>query len=217
MLSVRPELAETVLLDSAEQGGEGVRRLKELCRTLGVRIQIAPRVIRRVSGRFFPAAGVFRKADRPMAASENHVVLCRPQYRGNVGTIVRTMIGFGFAQLALVGEGTDLMHPEVVRASMGAVFHLRWMQFESLDAYGQTFPDHRLCCFDAAGDVPVEQLAPRPPFSLVFGSEGEGLPLSAAALGTTVRIGHGPSIDSLNLGVAVGIVLHQCTRLRSLT
>jgi TrmH family RNA methyltransferase len=213
MLSVCPELAEAVLLDDPERGGDGVARLREFCCARGVPVQVAPRVIRRVSGRFFPAVGVFRKPSRPIAAGDNHVVLCRPQYRGNVGTIVRTMVGFGFGHLALVGEGADLMHPDVVRASMGAVFRLRWAQFGGLDEYFRAFPGHHLCCFDAAGTVPVDQFSPLHPFALVFGSEGDGLPAGAAALGTTVRIGHGPSIDSLNLGVAVGIALHQCKRL----
>lgn len=211
MLSVCPELAETVLLESGKRGGAGTGKLKELCRARGIPIKVAPRVIRRVSGRFFPAVGVFRKPGRPMAARENHIVLCRPRYRGNVGTIARTMVGF--EDLALAEEGTDLMHPDAVRASMDAVFHLGWTQLDSVAAYVRAFPARHLYCFDAEGHVPIEQLCPRPPFSLVFGSEGEGLPSSAVTLGTTVRIEHGPSIDSLNLGVAVGIALHQCAHL----
>jgi TrmH family RNA methyltransferase len=213
MLSVCPELAEAVILDDPERGDEGVGRLHGLCDSRGVPISVGPRVIRRLSGRFFPAVGVFRKPRRSIDAAANHVVLFRPQYRGNLGTIVRTMVGFGFTDLAVVGEGTDLMHPDVVRASMGAVFHLRWALFDGLDAYAREFAAHQLCCFAAAGEVPIERLAPRRPFSLVFGSEGDGLPAGALGLGTTVRIAHGPCIDSLNLGVAVGIALHECARL----
>jgi TrmH family RNA methyltransferase len=212
MLSVCPELVETVILDDPERGDEGVRKLQSTCVSRGVPIIVGPRLIRRLSGRFFPAAGVFRKPRRPVDAGENHIVLFRPQYRGNLGTVVRTMVGFGFTDLAVAGEGTDLMHPDVVRASMGAVFRLRWTLFEGLEAYAGEFPAHQLCCFDAAGEVPVEQLVRRHPFSLVFGSEGDGLPRGARERGTTVRIAHGPSIDSLNLGVAVGIALHECAR-----
>jgi TrmH family RNA methyltransferase len=210
LLSVCPECVEQVLLHDPEHGGEGVQKLRALCRSCGIPIAVSPRDIRRVSARFFPVVGVFHKRRRPIRDDANHVVLFRPQYEGNVGTVIRTMVGFGLEHLAVVRPAPDLMAPGVIRGSMGAIFRLHWTLFESLDGYRQAFGDHRVYCFTTDGEVSLEELVPRRPFAFVFGSEGAGLPAEARHLGATVRIGHRPAIDSLNLGVAVGIALHEC-------
>ena len=209
LLSVCPECAEQVLLDEGE-GGEGVAKLRAACRSSGVPVVVSARAIRQVSARFFPAVGVFRKRPSPICGDASHVVLFRPQFGGNVGTVVRTMVGFGADNLAVVRPAPDMLAPDVVRGSMGAVFRLHWTEFESLEEYRRAFGGHHLYCFTTDGRVPVEQLVPQPPFAFVFGSEGAGLPAGVGDLGATVRIGHGPAIDSLNLGVAVGIALHRC-------
>lgn len=211
LLAACPERAEQVLLHGG-QGGEGVAKMRALCSASGVPVVVNPRGIRQVSARFFPVVGIFRKFSRPMRAGADHVLLFRPQYGGNVGTVIRTMVGFGIVDLAVVRPAPDLMSPDIVRASMGAVFRLRWAEFTDLDAYSRAFGSHSLYCFTPDGELPVERLVPRQPFSLVFGSEGAGLPTAVRRRGKTVRIGHRPAIDSLNLGVAVGIALHECAR-----
>lgn len=213
LLAVCPEQAEQVLLHDGK-GGPGVAKLRALCGACGVRIGVNPRGIRQVSARFFPAVGVFRKFSRPLRPAADHVLLFRPQFCGNVGTVVRTMVGFGVEDLAVVRPAPDLMSPDVVRGSMGAVFRLHWTEFDDLDAYRRAFAGHSLYCFTPNGDQPVERLVPRRPFALVFGSEGAGLPSAVRRAETTVRIGHRAAIDSLNLGVAVGIALHECVRAR---
>ncbi len=211
LLALCPQHAERVLLHDAK-GGPGVAKLRAQCGACGVPLDVNPRGIRQVSARFFPVVGVFRKFSRPVRADADHVLLFRPQFGGNVGTVIRTMVGFGIEDLALVRPAPDLMSPDVVRGSMGAVFRLRWTEFDDLDAYRRAFAGHSLYCFTPDGDQPVERLVPRRPFALVFGSEGAGLPPAVRRTGTTVRIGHRASIDSLNLGVAVGIALHECVR-----
>ena len=212
LLEVCPECVEQVLLHDPEGGGDGAVKLRAVCRSLNIPVVVSPRAIRRVSARFFPAVGVFRKCRRPIRQDASHVVLFQPQYEGNVGTIIRTMVGFGLEHLAVVRPAPDPMAPGVIRGSMGAIFRLHWTQFEDLDEYRRTFPAHRLYCFTTDGERAVEELVPQRPFSFVFGSEGAGLPADVRGLGATVRIGHCAAIDSLNLGVAVGIALHECAR-----
>ena len=211
-LARRPGCVRQVLLLEPDKGGEGVERVLRLCDRHGIAVEVAPKTIARIARREFPAVAVFEKQDRPVDGRTNHLVLHRPQYEGNVGTIIRTMVGFGLADLVLLGEGVDVLGPETVRASMGAVFDIRVSQFDDLDAYRRCHGDHRLYLFMGDGQTPLPELAPVEPFALVFGREADGLPDSARALGTTVRIDHAGTIDSLNLAVAVGIALHAVTR-----
>jgi len=213
LLSTRPECVQQVLLHAPEKGGRGIRKVRHACRARSIPTLVCPRVIRRLSGRDFPAVAVFRKYRRPVGPQANHVVLHRPQYEGNVGTIIRTMVGFGLGHLVIVGAAPDVMSPSVIRGSMGAVFRLHWSRFDSLKAYQRTFSERCLYYFTTDGRLSVEQLVPEGKFSFVFGSEGAGLPAAATELGTTVRIRHSGSIDSLNLAVAVGIALHEAAHM----
>ena len=52
------------------------------------------------------------------------VALVAPQDPGNLGTILRTVDAVGASGLLLLDSSVDLYHPNVVRASMGAMFWL---------------------------------------------------------------------------------------------
>ena len=51
----------------------------------------------------------------------NHMVLVNPSNCGNLGTIVRSCLGFGVRNIAVVGpKAADPFDPKTIRASMGA-------------------------------------------------------------------------------------------------
>ena len=54
---------------------------------------------------------------------------------GNMGTIIRTCVGFGIKNLAVIEPAVDIFNPKVVRASMGAVFHVNICRYDSFDTY----------------------------------------------------------------------------------
>ena len=85
------------------------------------------------------AVGVFSKYNSPIKPEENHLVLVNPSDMGNIGTIARTMIGFGLANLALIRPAADYFDPRGIRASMGAIFHLNIEYFDSLSDYKKTY------------------------------------------------------------------------------
>jgi RNA methyltransferase, TrmH family len=154
------------------------------------------------------AVGVFRKYSAALDPTADHVVLVNPSDMGNLGTILRTMLGFGFNNLALVKPAADIFDPRAVRASMGALFQVQFAYFDSFDAYCAA-QQHALYCFMTGGTRTLRDAAFTPPCALVFGSESSGLPESFRRRGTTVTIPHSATIDSLNLAVAVAIGLYE--------
>ena len=73
--------------------------------------------------------GVFRKYDCSLDYQKNHVVLVNPGDMGNLGTIIRSCVGFGITNLAVIEPAVDIFHPKVVRASMGAIFKMKFEYF----------------------------------------------------------------------------------------
>ena len=211
-LTHRPEKVRRLLLHSSAAGREGTDRLCLLAEKHSVRVEEADRALARISGKenCF-AAAVFDKFDDEPDPEKPHVVLHHPGDSGNVGTILRTALGLGVGDVALIRPCVDLFDPKTVRASMGSIFQLRVKVYERFDDYRKAFPDRKLYPFMLNASVPLwDAVKDKPPvWTLVFGNEGKGLPKEFAAMGQAVRIESNDRVDSLNLAIAAGIGIYQ--------
>lgn len=212
----RPESARRVLLHSKAEGTEGALKLTELAQKLRIRVEIADKALSRISGKenCF-AAAVFGKFDDPLQDGKPHVVLHHPSDCGNVGTILRTALGFGVEDVALIRPCVDVFDPRVVRASMGSLFSLRVRVYDDFAAYEAEHPGRMLYPFMLDGsrslpDVLAEDIPAN--WTLVFGNEGSGLPPEFAQMGQPVRIPSNEKIDSLNLSIAAAIGIYGFTQ-----
>ena len=128
---------------------------------------------------------------------------------GNVGTIIRTAAALGAsATIALPGT-VDVWNAKVVRSAMGAhfhhpAFHASWEDVASFLARSSV----PLWAADADGQ-PLPDSAPTR-LALVVGNEGSGLsaPVRAAAE-RIVSLRITTAVESLNVAVATGILLHE--------
>jgi TrmH family RNA methyltransferase len=212
LLHFQPSHVQRVLVSTQGERNEGVLKLRDLCARQRIPVEVNDRQIERLSPKENTyAVGVFEKYQPRLAPNANHLVLVNPADMGNLGTIIRTMVGFGMTDLALVKPAADMFDPRVIRASMGALFRLDFAYFDGFDAYRSAFP-HGLYPFMTVGATPLHEATFDAPFALIFGSESSGLPDAYRSLGTSVTIPHSDAIDSLNLSVAVGIALYAATK-----
>ena len=185
LLEARPECAARLLLHPQGLANEGVVKLRERCAALGVREEMAERVLRRESRKDNCYAGlVFNKYECALDPALSHAVLCQISDAGNAGTAMRALLGFGVRDVAVVRPCVDVFDPHVLRASMGAFFKLRVRVYDGFDAYRAEFPDRPLYPFMLDGAKPLNEVAraAEAPFSLVFGNEQTGLPPRFAEL-----------------------------------
>jgi TrmH family RNA methyltransferase len=212
LLNTRPDHLLRVVLASKGERNAGVAKLREACARHHIPMQVDDAALGRLSPKeSHLAVSVFRKYATRLDAQRNHLVLASPSDMGNLGTIIRTMIGFGVSDLAIIRPAVDIFDPKVVRGSMGAVFRLSFEYFDGFDDYHDAF-GHNLYPFMTNGHTAVEQMTFRTPFALVFGNESSGLPDDFLDKGLSVSIPHSVEIDSLNLSIAVGIALYQASR-----
>jgi TrmH family RNA methyltransferase len=214
LMEKAPEHALRLLL-SDKAAGEGVEKLRQLCAAHGVREEIAPKALSRILGKEnVYAAVVFEKQTQALDAAQPHIVLHHPMDEGNIGTIQRTMLGFGLKDLAIIRPAADPFEPRVVRASMGALFSLNVAICDDFESYRAAYPAHTLYPFMLDGAAELEQAAAgkKTPWALVFGNEGVGLPPEFRKLGQAVKIRQSKEIDSLNLAVSVAIAGYMFTR-----
>ena len=214
-LKHRPDQVRRLLLHSSSAGRDGADMLRGLADSLHIRVEEADRALSRISGKenCF-AAAVFSKFQDDLAASKPHVVLHHPGDSGNVGTILRTALGFGIEDIALIRPCADVFDPKTVRASMGSLFSLRIRLYDSFGDYLRAFPGHALYPFMLDASLPLNEVLQTPPpsaYTLIFGNESSGLPPEFAACGRPVRIESNDRVDSLNLAIAAGIAIYRFT------
>ena len=208
-LTHRPEKTRRVLIHSS---AEGTDRLCALAEKAGVRVEEADRALARISGKEnCYAAAVFEKFEDAPDPGKPHVVLHNPGDSGNVGTVLRTALGLGIEDVALIRPCVDLFDPKTVRASMGSLFRLRVKVYDRFEDYREAFPDRALYPFMLDASIPLQEAVKTRPekWTLVFGNEGKGLPKEFASFGQAVRIESNDKVDSLNLAIAAGIGIYQ--------
>jgi TrmH family RNA methyltransferase len=146
----------------------------------------------------------------PRAESLRLLILDAVQDPGNVGTIVRTAAALGAAATVALPGTVDLWNAKVVRSAMGAHFnhiaiHASW---DELSAF-QTSRGLALWGADSSGSAIGAEAIPRQ-LGLVVGNEGAGLTdVVRSSVDRLVSIPMSPSVESLNVAVAAGILLHE--------
>ena len=211
LIKYKREETLMVLLSADSTENEGVIKIIELCNKYNIKFEINDKAINRISKKEnCYAIGVFEKYEQKLNSHNNHIVLVNPSDMGNLGTIVRTILGFGIKDLAIIRPGVDIFDPKAIRASMGAAFKIAFQYFDSIDSYLNTY-NHDIYTFmlNAKESLHNVHIDSRKPFSLVFGNEGSGLSDEFINIGTSLIIPHSDDIDSLNLSIAVGIVAYE--------
>ena len=144
-------------------------------------------------------------------AGERAIYLHEIQDPGNFGTILRTLAWFGNFRCLCSPDSVDLHNGKVVRASMGAIFHVP-VEFDvPVESLPKRFK--RIASLDLEGD-PLASPAFREFDCYVFGNEARGLPREQMnALGARpFTIAGTGAIESLNVAAAVNMCLYELNR-----
>ena len=158
---------------------------------------------------------------KPSAKIDNypetsHIVLVNPSDAGNLGTIIRSAAASNYKNIAIITPAVDPYDPKTIRASMGALFHVNIQTFPSFGKYLEQNGRHQdqtrqLFSFMLLPDA--QKLNATKPtskfYSIIFGNEATGLDSHFAENTTAVYIPQSPSVDSLNLSVAVSIAMYH--------
>ncbi len=132
---------------------------------------------------------------------------------GNLGTILRAARAAGVDAVLLAPETVDPYNDKVVRAAMGAHFHLpiRAATWAEIDAAVRALP--RVYLADARGELDYARADWARPLALIIGSEAEGARDAAIKIATArVRIPMRGG-ESLNAAMAATVLLFEATRL----
>ena len=145
----------------------------------------------------------------------NSLILDNLQDPGNVGTLVRSALAFGFNDIYLV-EGADPYSEKVIRSSAGTIMKARLhiCSFEDIKANKNKISEIFLTA-DMSGD-PINKIhLPKGRISVIIGNEGQGVSEKFFKLANaTVSIPMAPIVESLNAGVAGSIIMQKINEIK---
>lgn len=212
LINFHPEIVLKVFISSSFKQSPDNINIFEICKCKNISIEINDKIFDRLSPKdnCF-VIGVFKKYSAMLDIDSSHVVLVNPSNAGNLGTIIRTMVGFEINNLAIVRPGVDIFEPKVIRASMGALFKIKFKYYERFSDYKDCFRDHKMYTFMLNGKSSMKHVKHNSDkrFSLIFGNEACGLPADYLNIGNSIVINHSHQIDSLALPIAFGIGAYE--------
>ena len=156
-----------------------------------------------------------RQLETPVSLTGRYLLLDAIQDPGNVGTMVRTAAALGVTATMVLPGTVDVWNAKVVRSSMGALFvhPVLAASWEDVTAFLHAndiacwAADANGLVIDSTDDLRRDALPAR--LALVVSNEGAGLSGPAAACASRrVAISMAPGVESLNVAVATGILLH---------
>ncbi|MCF0150802.1 MAG: RNA methyltransferase [Firmicutes bacterium] len=142
------------------------------------------------------------------------LVLDRVQDPGNLGTMLRSAEALGFGGVLLLKGCTDLYGPKLVRAAAGSLFRMPVYFADSPAEAVRLLEKHHktmyatvmtggIACYDA--DISKDA-------AIVIGNEGSGVCAELLEKSRKLTIPMDGDIESLNAGLAAGIVMYEAFR-----
>ncbi|WP_338965518.1 MULTISPECIES: RNA methyltransferase [unclassified Spiroplasma] len=149
-------------------------------------------------------------------ANQNILLLENIQDPGNLGTLIRTSLGFNFTNIILYNHPVDIFNDKVLRASQGAVFRTIIKEL-SLSEIKALQAKHYKLVTTALKQKSVFlkewQVNKTEKYILALGNEGHGLSADLQKISDyNVQIKISSKLESLNVAQAGTILMYEINR-----
>ncbi len=127
---------------------------------------------------------------------------------GNLGTIIRTMLAFGFKNLVLDEKCADIYNAKTINAARNTIFKINILRDSELNWLKQ----NKLAIYtsDVHDGENIDNFRPASNFCLVMGSESHGVdPAIKKIANKNLKIKIKNNIESLNVAIATAIFLYK--------
>ncbi len=140
--------------------------------------------------------------------SNKVLILDAIQDPGNMGTLMRSAVAFGFNTIVL-GEGcVDIYNPKVIRSSQGAIFKLNFLNKNLLE-FLPTISKYKIYGTDVVNGVELDNIIAYKNIAIVLGNEGNGISKEVKNLIKENIYIPMFNTESLNVSVAGSIIMYK--------
>ena len=169
-------------------------------------ITVTPQVLEKLSQIKTPQAvlSVCKKVYK-RELSDKVLILQEVQDPGNLGTLMRSALAFGFKTIVL-DNTVDIYNDKVLRSTQGAIFKMNIIESNTND-FMEKYTDYTYYGTEMFGSDLLTVFKPSK-VAIILGNEGSGLSqetLENTAQNITIKM---QETESLNVGVAGSIIMH---------
>ncbi len=153
---------------------------------------------------------VCKKIDYGLNSIGKALILDNLQDPGNVGTLIRSAMAFGFEDIYLVG-GADPYSEKVIRSSAGLIMSARIheVSFDEIKS-NKNLIAKKFVIADMNGENIDKIRLPKERIAVIIGNEGQGVSKDMKTIAdTTISIPMSHKVESLNAGVAGSIIMQK--------
>ncbi len=175
-------------------------------------VYVSEAVLKKLSSSVSGASviGVCRMKEEQVPEWKRVLMLDCVQDPGNLGTLIRTAVSFGYDAVYLSEDCCDGYNEKTIRSTQGALFHIPVIRTD-LRALCEAMKRKGVTVVAAALDasVPMRSVAPSEKMAFILGNEGNGIRRQLQEEADIRMRIEMSGFESLNVAVAGGILMYH--------
>lgn len=150
------------------------------------------------------------KKKTEMPYSNRILMLDNVQDPGNMGTLIRSAVGFGFTTIISSLNSVDYYHERTIRATQGNLFYANLIKAPLVDRIkALQFLGYEIYVTALENAVDIKTIQPKEKCVIILGNEGSGVSQDILALATKRVKLKTKDIESLNVAMAGSIIMYE--------
>lgn len=147
---------------------------------------------------------------QPWPYSKKILLLDGVQDPGNLGTLIRSAVGFEFTTIIASNDTVDFYNEKTISASQGNLFYANLIRTDlSLEIKKLKEKGYNIIATDANNGKNLKKINKNDKIGLILGNEGTGIKEEVMALANDYIKIKTTNIESLNVAIAGSIIMYE--------
>lgn len=155
--------------------------------------------------------GLCKFLENKIENPKSFLLLDNIQDPGNLGTLLRSSLGFNIDKIYLSKGTVDIYNDKVVRSSQGAIFYLDF-EYQDLELVIEKLKSESVEVFgtDVSNGLTLDKVSVPNKYAIILGNEGSGISKNILSMvKQNIYIKTNLKLESLNVAIAGSIILHH--------
>jgi len=160
--------------------------------------------------------GVCKYLNNDKLLGSKFLLLDNIQDPGNLGTLIRSSLGFGIDTIIASLDTVDIYNEKVIRATQGAIFNINYIKGDLINYIGK-LKNKGVCIIGTSlkSSKDLREVDKCSSYAIILGNEGSGV--RGELLNQTdfnIKIEMDEKLESLNVAVAGSIIMYNLYKKR---
>ena len=176
-------------------------------------VKVNEKIIEKLSSTNSPQSiiGVCKIKDNTKIRGNKILLLDNINDPGNMGTLIRSSLGFGIDTIVISEDSVDVYNEKTVRATQGALFHSN-IVVDNLEKCIKSLKEENITIIGTSlkSSKPLSDIKNKDKYAIILGNEANGVKEKLLKqTDINVKIEMNEKLESLNVAVAGSIIMYM--------